>query len=247
MKKQLFLHLLPSTLHPSFQDFQFLRCFLWHLFTIIFLSKMLLSNIWIYRFSWLSVDFWKYTSAIWRVSIFFEHSSILVISWFPKIEVIQFAFSAFLTAVVQECNLEFLNQMLLLKFWFWIEHVAKGTCKGRHLLTPMWCRFWLLWGWRRRGLDAWFSCHWCDVLAAVWARGPGDSGASSSAAGSVLGTVPGDSRGLPDLTASFPTLTSQSGVCHLQRGTLTYTPGGRSCGSLTLLPVSHDGPVTIFG
>lgn len=116
MKKQLFLHLLPSTLHPSFQDFQFLRCFLWHLFTIIFLSKMLLSNIWIYRFSWLSVDFWKYTSAIWRVSIFFEHSSILVISWFPKIEVIQFAFSAFLTAVVQECNLEFLNQMLLLKF-----------------------------------------------------------------------------------------------------------------------------------
>lgn len=56
------------------------------------------------------------THQLFGESIFFEHSSILVISWFPKIEATQFAFSAFLTAAVQECNLEFLNQMPLLKF-----------------------------------------------------------------------------------------------------------------------------------
>lgn len=64
------------------------------------------------------------------------------------------------------------------------------------------------------------------MRVAAWGPGPGDSKASTSAAHGESGVVPGDAGMLPDLTASFPALSSQRGVRCLQAGALTYTLGG---------------------
>lgn len=69
-------------------------------------------------------------------------------------------------------------------------------------------------------------CQWYHGRVAAWGPGTGDSKAPTSAAHSELGVVPGDSGMLPDLTTSFPALSSQSGVCCLQVGALTHTPSG---------------------
>ena len=69
-------------------------------------------------------------------------------------------------------------------------------------------------------------CQWYHGRVTAWGPGTGDSKAPTSAAHSELGVVPGDSGMLPDLTTSFPALSSQSGVCCLQVGALTLTPSG---------------------
>lgn len=70
------------------------------------------------------------------------------------------------------------------------------------------------------------SCQWSHVQAAAWVPGTGDGKASTGAAHSELGVVPGDSGMLPDLTTSLPALSSQSGVCCLHLGASTYTLSG---------------------
>lgn len=49
------------------------------------------------------------------------------------------------------------------------------------------------------------------MRVAAWGPGAGDSKASTSAAHGESGVAPGDAGMLPDLTASFPTLSSQRG------------------------------------
>lgn len=103
-------HLLPlMLLSRTFNPDLFLL-----VFTVFFLDEMLICNVCIYPFSSLSVDFLKQTFVTCRSSTFFEHASYSG-NFLSSQDRSHKKMRHYMTAGAQAWNLDFINQMPLIK------------------------------------------------------------------------------------------------------------------------------------